>query len=327
MGGSPFVFFTGTGDFNNDGKLDLVRESCTLHIFPFQGPGSCDDSLWLGNGDGTFQPPVALDQSVRGMADFDGDGKLDLATIAGTNAGGVEVQISGGNGDGTFHQPTAVGASSNEVRFALVADINGDHAPDLMFFDFVSIGSNSISVMLNTGTDFSISASQPSSVTLTGGQSATSTLTLSLLSNFNNPVSLTCSVQPVQAGSPACSFNPNSVAFDASGKGTAQLIISAGTSAASAMGSTASAGSVEARLLWLPLVAIAVTGSWLNGISSKRRLMGLLLSGLVFTGLLVQIACGGGSDIGGPKSQNYTVTVTGTSAPTEHSTTLQVKVQ
>jgi hypothetical protein len=60
FGWFSFVFFTGTGDFNDDGKLDLIRESCTLHIFPFRGR-LLRDSLWLGNGDGTFQPPVALD--------------------------------------------------------------------------------------------------------------------------------------------------------------------------------------------------------------------------------------------------------------------------
>ena len=58
-----------TGDFNHDGRIDLV----------------VGDSVFLGNGDGTFQ--VSLDSPAPGggtyvTADLDGDGNLDLIAVA-----------------------------------------------------------------------------------------------------------------------------------------------------------------------------------------------------------------------------------------------------
>ena len=81
------------GDFNGDGKLDLVVAN----------GGSGNVSILLGNGDGTFQ--THLDYGVASaprsvaVGDFNGDGKLDLAVA---NSGSGNISILLGNGDGTF---------------------------------------------------------------------------------------------------------------------------------------------------------------------------------------------------------------------------------
>src|SRR5882724_7980727 len=77
--------FVAVGDFNNDGKADIAV---------LNGPGTNTVSVLYGNGDGSFQhlPDTDLVISntpmVRGSfgrygtlvaADFNGDGKLDLA--------------------------------------------------------------------------------------------------------------------------------------------------------------------------------------------------------------------------------------------------------
>jgi len=65
----------------------------------------------LGNGDGSFQPPAFTALSITFSlsfvqtipADFNGDGKLDLA-VTNTYYPSVTVWILLGNGDGTFTQ-------------------------------------------------------------------------------------------------------------------------------------------------------------------------------------------------------------------------------
>jgi hypothetical protein len=319
LGGFPVV-----GDFNGDSRLDLVRLSCWFLPHP-----GCAYSRWLGNGDGTFQSPISLSQGVSAAADFDGDGMLDTAAAGPSSTSNrTQVQISAGDGDGTFQQPVSfVAGSSASAKIALVADMNGDLAPDVALLDYDASGlnTNSITVLVNTGTDFSISASQPSPGTLAPGQSAISTVTLSLQTNFHNPVSLACSVQPAHSGSQTCSINPDTLTFDDSGKATAQLTISAGGSAASVARFSADPASLALHFLGLPIMGLTLIGTGLRWDGSRRRrLQGLLVGCLLFAGLILQAACGSSS---GPKSQAFSVTVTGTSASTQHSATVALQVQ
>src|SRR5207244_862868 len=71
--------FTGAvavGDFNGDGKQDLAVAS--------GGSYAGAVTVFLGNGNGTFGSgiftPVGIDPLAVGVGDFNGDGKLDLAT-------------------------------------------------------------------------------------------------------------------------------------------------------------------------------------------------------------------------------------------------------
>ncbi len=113
----------GVGDFNRDGKLDLVSVG--------QFGSSSQAVILLGNGDGTFTQGESYDigsdpQSVA-VADLNGDGKLDLA-IADSFAGSIDILL--GNGDGTFRQGVILPASlPAEIR---AADLNGDGKLDLI---------------------------------------------------------------------------------------------------------------------------------------------------------------------------------------------------
>ena len=57
------------GDFNGDGKLDLVEEGSTSRL---------NLSVFLGNGDGTFQSPIETNGFFGSLSDFSNDGLLDL---------------------------------------------------------------------------------------------------------------------------------------------------------------------------------------------------------------------------------------------------------
>jgi len=313
------------GDFNGDGKVDLFANFTQFHGGVIDSRGD----LLVGNGDGTFQlvrGVVILGSSPNNgyvsQADFNGDGKLDLVTAQPAVSAVSNVSVWAGNGDGTFQTPITLTAGSSPHSGANV-DLNGDKSPDIVV---ANTGDNTISVLLNTvGTDFSISTSVPNPATVSRGQSATSTVTLNLLNAFDNPVALTCSVQPAQAA-PTCSLNPNSVTFDANGNATATLTINTGTATASFAAPSPSRESRPLGLLWLPVAGFAFMGAGFgSSLTLKRKLTVCLLGGILFSGLILQAACGSGRS--GPRSQAYTITVTGTSGSAQHSTTTTLTVQ
>jgi hypothetical protein len=108
-------------DFNRDGKLDIATAA--------GGEGLV--AIYLGNGDGTFQPAVGYAVSAYAYSilagDFNNDGIPDLA-VAINSANTVSILL--GNGDGTFQ--TAVDYPTGISPYGLaIGDFNGDGIPDL----------------------------------------------------------------------------------------------------------------------------------------------------------------------------------------------------
>ena len=169
--------------------------------------------------------------------------------------------------------------------------------------------------------DFAVSATQLNPATVSAGQSATSTLSIAAVNGFNSAVTLTCSSQTAASGTPRCDINPSS----ASPGDTATLTVST-------IAPTAASNSVASQILfatWLPFVAGAIViGSRRKGLLPISHLVLLLLGTILFS--LTLQSCGGASTTGGVRGTppgNYTITVTGASGVTQHSTTVTLSVQ
>jgi hypothetical protein len=94
----------------------------------------------LGNGDGTFRPPVTYspggtNPSAIAIADVSGDGHPDL--VVGIWSGGVAVLI--GTGDGTFQPAVTHATGGVQVSDVAIADVNLDGKMDLIVANYGSV--------------------------------------------------------------------------------------------------------------------------------------------------------------------------------------------
>jgi|HubBroStandDraft_1064217.scaffolds.fasta_scaffold16673_2 hypothetical protein len=129
-------------DFNGDGNVGVATANSI----------SNDASILLGNGNGTFQAARSFPGGSTGpeplivLGDFNGDGKLDLAS------GGA---LALGNGDGTFQSFIGFGAGGDAgVTGGIVAgDFNNDGNLDLAVTTLENSGldNNVVAVLLGNG--------------------------------------------------------------------------------------------------------------------------------------------------------------------------------
>lgn len=128
-------------DVNGDHKSDvLVTFGCG------QQANHCSlgqVAIYLGNGDGTFQPFVAYSTGAQNAmsiaaADVNHDAKVDLvvsnfcALKAKSCIGSGVVSVLQGKGDGTFKPAQVFGSGGTWAVSVAVADVNGDKKPDIV---------------------------------------------------------------------------------------------------------------------------------------------------------------------------------------------------
>jgi hypothetical protein len=151
-----------TGDFNGDGKADLVVIPSNCMTTPTCLPGNA--LVLIGNGDGTFQSPVAYTVGLqpRGVVvgDFNGDGKPDVA-VSNTESGTVSILINHGGGTFQSHVDYAVGTSAGSIA---TGSLRGNGILDL-----VVVTSQGVSILLGNGDGTFHAASQTTVMTASVG--------------------------------------------------------------------------------------------------------------------------------------------------------------
>ncbi len=180
--------------------------------------------------------------------------------------------------------------------------------------------------------DFTVSAS-PSTATITAGQSANFTLSVTPSGGFSQTVTWSCTGAPAAA---TCTVSPSSVTLDGTSSKTVMLTVQ--TMARSVLTPGARPrfvrppirfwGAVTACLAWLLVLAML----WnLSLPSASRQRLGLSVAVVLLVAMLCS-SCGGGAGVvpppqpqGTPPSTS-TITVTGSSGNVSHTTTVSLTV-
>src|SRR6266404_3572480 len=127
---NPHTHGVAAGDFNGDGKLDLVTDSWAENKV----------TVVFGDGRGNFSSPGAQFavgkrpyERVR-VADVNGDGHPDVIT---TNLDGDNITVLLGDGKGGFTQAPGSPFPGGKTPFGVaIADLNGDGKLDLAIANF-----------------------------------------------------------------------------------------------------------------------------------------------------------------------------------------------
>jgi hypothetical protein len=166
---------------------------------------------------------------------------------------------------------------------------------------------------------FATSTGAPSATSVTPGSSVTVPVTVASEAGYSGTVTLNCTVSPAIATSgataPGCSFMPPQVTVGVGAPGSATLTFSPAAPAKTASGTKTPSNLFYA--FWLPITGLALVGFGRDSGSARRKkLVGLLILGMLLAGVIATPACVSYTHLGnvGTPPGNYTIAITGVDA-------------
>jgi len=181
--------------------------------------------------------------------------------------------------------------------------------------------------LTGTGVSSGFSFSVPlASATVSAGQIATYTLTITPVAGFSQPVAITCGNLPRDA---TCTISPNPVTITGTAPSTVTISVLTGlrTFVPGSRQKIDPLGTL--RRVTNPWAVPIVLAFALAIVAMTRRRPALAVFGLAAALLLVSAGCGGGGQAGvpaGTPAGAYQITVTGTAGSLTNSTTLTLQV-
>jgi hypothetical protein len=323
---SEGVTSLGSGNVNGSGVATLAISTLPAGIHQITATYS-GDTLYAGSTSGTVQINVGGAATTLGLIAAPGNpivgGPVTLtATI---NTGG---NLTAPTGTVSFIENanvlgTSALAGSTVATFQTSTLTVGPHSITASYSgDAVYSSSNSVAVTVTvvnpTPPDYSVNIPN-GSATITAGQSANYTISITPQGGFAGTVNFACTGLPAAS---SCGFNPSTLTPNGSPASTTLTI---GTTARSVASARPFSGNTLAAVLSFGLIGIVF-------LSRSRRKRGVwVLLGAMLTALAI-VSCGGGGPpppppVTGTPAGTFSVTVTATSGATIHSSTITLTVQ
>ncbi len=269
--------------------------------------------------------PLGITSTVQGTTlTNNGTSALTLGTVSLSGANVADFQIMSDTCSGQI-----IAAGNNcSVGMTFTPTALASRVATLVITD--SAPDSPLNVTLSgTGVDFSIAGS-PSSITLSAGQQAAYSVTLTPEGGaFSDSVSLTCSL-PTGLTSASCSLSPPSVSPGSNSGVSALTVTTAGPLArAVPFPGERSSRTLVASVLVAPTFVLAGIAFLGSGRRRGRRLSGIA-SLILWMFSLQFVGCSGGSSTPGQSGTppgTYTITISGTSGSLQHKNTVTLVVQ
>lgn len=283
-------------DVTGDGLQDIVVLN---YPSPLEPPSPQTFSVFAGNGDGSYQPPVTYNFLPNTLltqplsltaADFNRDGVADIGVSDSVN-GLIEALSLSSQGNplysASFPLTTTVYGPVGSIQ-QVVANYSGDSNNSAAVSNLVAVQGNSNPNLRLSTID--------SELTIVAGQTATATISVAPLFGFNGSVQLSCSGLPANS---TCSFSPSSATLNGVATNTTLTIATNVQSAANELHGHGLRGSFVSFAILLgfgSLAGIRRSGEGAGKCSSVRRYWQWFLFAATLT-LAVgsPLGCSGGS--------------------------------